>query len=66
VAIDADYKHAMEDLLKLQYYLSRDTVASALEMSKRGGHLWIFTASPLLASECRIYVTIWRGGWEYQ
>ena len=46
----------MEDLLKLQFYLSQDTVASALEMSKRGGHLWIFLASPLLASECRIYV----------
>jgi len=56
VAIDADYKRAMEDLLKLQYYLSQDRVASALEMSKRGGHLWIFLASPLLASECRIYV----------
>ena len=56
VAIDADYRHAMEDLLKLQFYLSQDTVASALEMSKRGGHLWIFLASPLLASECRIYV----------
>src|SRR5215469_3107310 len=56
VAIDADYKRAMEDLLKLQFYLSQDTVASALEMSKRGGHLWIFLASPLLASECRIYV----------
>ena len=56
VAIDADYRHAMEDLLKLQFYLSQDTVASALEMSKRGGHLWIFLASPLLASECRIYI----------
>jgi hypothetical protein len=56
VAIDADYRHAMEDLLKLQFYLSQDRVASALEMSKRGGHLWIFLAAPLLASECRIYV----------
>jgi hypothetical protein len=25
-------------------------------MSKRGGHLWIFLATPLLASECRIYI----------
>jgi hypothetical protein len=25
-------------------------------MSRRGGHLWIFLASPLLAKECRIYV----------
>jgi hypothetical protein len=56
VAIDADYKDSMEDLLKLQYYLSEDKVEAALEMSKRGGHLWIFFAKPLLARECRIYI----------
>ena len=56
VAIDADYLNAMEDLLKLQYYLSQDGVQPALEMSKRGGHLWIFLATPLLAKECRIYI----------
>jgi len=56
VAIDADYKNAMEDLLKLQYYLTKDRVEPALEMSKRGGHLWIFLATPLLAKECRIYI----------
>ena len=56
VAIDADYKNAMEDLLKLQYYLGQDKVEPALEMSKRGGHLWIFLAAPLLAKECRIYI----------
>ncbi len=56
VAIDADYKHAMEDLLKLQYHLVQDKVEPALEMSKRGGHLWIFLAEPLLAKDCRIYV----------
>jgi hypothetical protein len=56
VAIDADYKNSMEDLLKLQYHLSQDRVESALEMSKRGGHLWIFLATPLLARECRIYI----------
>lgn len=56
VAIDADYKNAMEDLLKLQYYLGQDKVEPALEMSKRGGHLWILLATPLLARECRIYV----------
>ena len=56
VAIDADYKNAMEDLLKLQYHLTQDKVQAALEMSKRGGHLWIFLATPLLAQECRIYV----------
>ena len=56
VAIDADYKNAMEDLLKLQYHLIQDSVEPALEMSKRGGHLWVFLAMPLLARECRIYI----------
>jgi hypothetical protein len=56
VAIDADYKNSMEDLLKLQYHLTQDRVEPALEMSQRGGHLWIFLATPLLAKECRIYI----------
>jgi hypothetical protein len=56
VAIDADYARAMEDLLHLQYALAGDKVEAALEMSKRGGHLWIFLARPLLARECRIYI----------
>src|SRR5216683_537804 len=45
VAIDADYTNAMEDLVKLQYHLSSDRVDSALEMSKRGGHLRHFLAN---------------------
>jgi hypothetical protein len=48
VAIDADYKNSMEDLLRLQYHLTQDRVQPALEMSKRSGHLWIFLAAPLL------------------
>ena len=56
VAIDADYRNAMEDLIKLQYHLCGDHVDSALEMSKRGGHLWIFLAVPLLARKCRLYI----------
>ena len=51
VAIDADYRNAMEDLLKLQYHLTQDRVDPALEMSRRGGHLWIFLATPLLAGD---------------
>jgi hypothetical protein len=46
----------MEDLLKLQYFLHEDKVEAALEMSKRGGHLWIFMERPALARECRIYI----------
>src|SRR5215475_5514618 len=56
VAIDADYKNAMEDLLKLQYHLIQDGVQPALEMSRRGAHLWIFLATPLLARDCRVYI----------
>lgn len=56
VAIDADYAGAMEDLLKLQYSLQQDSIEAALEMSKRGGHLWIFMERPALARECRIYI----------
>lgn len=56
VAIDADYKNALEDLLKLQYRLWQDKVEPALEMSMRGGHLWILLETPLLATHCRIYV----------
>jgi len=56
VAIDADYHGAMEDLLKLQYFLQEDKLEAALEMSRRGGHLWIFMERPALARECRIYI----------
>jgi hypothetical protein len=56
IAIDADYPAAMEDLLKLQYSLEQDRIEAALEMSKRGGHLWIFMERPVLARECRIYI----------
>jgi hypothetical protein len=56
VAIDADYAGAIDDLLKLQYSLQQDAVEAALEMSKRGGHLWILMERPALARECRIYI----------
>ena len=56
VAIDADYSNALEDLLKLQWELRQDGVEAALEKSRRGGHLWIFAAQPLLARDCRVYI----------
>lgn len=56
VAIDADYSNALEDLLKLQWQLRQDGVEVALEKSRRGGHLWIFAAEPLLARDCRLYI----------
>lgn len=56
VAIDADYKNALEDLLKLNYYLGRDGASAALEKSRRGGHLWVFFETPQPARSCRVYV----------
>src|SRR5689334_7214801 len=56
VAIDGDYSAAFEDLLKLQVGLRKDGVYSALERSRRGAHLWLFAAAPLLASDCRLYI----------
>lgn len=56
VAIDADFDGALDALLQLQWELKQDGVDAALEQSRRGGHLWILGAEPLLASECRIYV----------
>ena len=64
VAIDADYQDALQDLIKLGFYLKRDGVDSALEKSRRGGHLWLFFAEPLLARDSLIYVydLAWRAG----
>jgi hypothetical protein len=56
IVIDADYAHALEDLIKLQWELKQDGIEAALEKSRRGGHLWIFGVTPLLARDCRIYV----------
>lgn len=56
VAIDADYSEALQDLLKLQWELRQDGVEAALEKSRRGGHLWIFAAKPLMARDCRLYI----------
>lgn len=56
IAIDADYENALRDLLRLQWELRNDGIDSALERSRRGGHLWILAQEPLLACECRRYV----------
>jgi len=56
VAIDADYREALADLLKLQWELRQDGVESGLEKSRRGAHLWIFADKPLLARDCRVYI----------
>jgi hypothetical protein len=56
VAIDADFNNAIQALIELQQVLKLDGVEAALEQSRRGGHLWIFGATPMLASEFRIYI----------
>jgi hypothetical protein len=56
IAVDADYGAAFAHLLKIQVALKKDFIESALERSRRGAHLWILGAQPLLASECRLYV----------
>lgn len=56
MAIDADYRRSVEDLLKLQYELARNGIQAALEQSRRGGHLWIFFGQPVLAKHARRYI----------
>jgi hypothetical protein len=56
VAIDADFDGAIEALFQLRRELKQDGVEAALEQSRRGGHLWVFAETPVLASECRIYI----------
>ena len=56
VAIDADFDGSLKALFQLKWELKQDGVEAALEQSRRGGHLWIFAAKPLLAAECRIYI----------
>ncbi len=56
MAIDADYKTALDDLIKLQRHLQSDGIAAALEKSKRGGHLWMFFEQPVLAFQARLYI----------
>ena len=56
MAIDADYRRALEDLLRLQFELGRNGIQAALEQSRRGGHLWIFFDEPVLAKHARVYI----------
>jgi len=56
MAIDADYRRSLDDLLKLQYELQQDGVQAALEQSRRGGHLWILFEAPVLAKHARVYI----------
>ena len=56
VGVDGDYDKAYPDLIRLRTALTADGVEAAIELSRRGGHLWFFAETPLLASECRVYI----------
>jgi hypothetical protein len=57
IAIDGDYRDALKHLCELQWELQTANVEAALEMSRRGAHLWILAERPLLARECRLWIT---------
>src|SRR5438445_955051 len=50
---DADSLDGLVQLLGVQRRLAADGVASALEGSRRGGHLWVFFAVALAAPKAR-------------
>ncbi len=57
IAIDGDYNDALKHLCELQWELQTADVEAALEMSRRGAHLWILAEQSLLARECRLWIT---------
>lgn len=46
--------------------MGQDGVDSALERSRRGGHLWILAEKPLLARDCRLYIYTLENGSKYR
>lgn len=56
IAIDGDYADSLKHLCELQWQLQELEVEAALEMSRRGAHLWIFGERPLLARDCRLWI----------
>ena len=57
IAIDGDYADSLKHLCEMQWHLQAVKVESALEMSRRGAHLWILADQPLLARECRLWIS---------
>ncbi|MEO7142841.1 MAG: hypothetical protein ABI165_04990 [Bryobacteraceae bacterium] len=57
IAMDGDYKDSLKHLCELQWELQQQKVEAALEQSRRGAHLWIFGAQPLLARQCRLLIS---------
>lgn len=56
LCLDADCGEAEEWLNRIRAELEQDGVSSALESSRRGGHLWILCEEPVSAALARIYL----------
>lgn len=54
--VDADSENGLHDLVKLQRELASQRIPSYLEQSRRGGHLWVFLATPVHASVVRAWL----------
>ena len=63
ITIDADYDDAFFDLGKLKGELALDGVSAALEMSRRGGHLWIFASNRSWQNNAGSTSITWPSGW---
>ncbi|HEY6406281.1 MAG TPA: CHC2 zinc finger domain-containing protein [Ktedonobacteraceae bacterium] len=53
VVFDADRHDGLDVLLDVQGQLAQDGIPSYLELSRRGGHVWVLLAKPALASQVR-------------
>jgi hypothetical protein len=53
---DADSSNGLQVLAQLQVRLAQQGIPSTLEKSRRGGHLWVFLAAPILASQLRAWL----------
>lgn len=54
--VDADSEDGLERLWTLQDHLAIHGIVSYVEQSRRGGHLWVFLARPVRASQVRAWL----------
>ena len=63
---DADTSDGLSRLWSLQDELARANIASYVEHSRRGGHLWVFLEHPVPASQVRAWLSPWcPKDWEF-
>jgi hypothetical protein len=56
---DADSEGGLFELEHVQAALAQQDISSYLEQSRRGGHLWVFFARPVPASQARTWLLPW-------